>query len=197
MTSTRGSLNITVYPKLTMTLRFQMRREDALEFNRQYHAASPTLQRTRIRLRFMLPVILIALWGITTERSGFDWTHTIFFLGISLLWFFLYPARYNRSLDKYFAKIIDEGSYSKNFGAYELTLSHEGLHSIAPSGESKFNWSSVDRTLLTDAYLFIFLNGAMGYPISISDIGRDSARASFEYVNQHIGNKGDQGVTRT
>jgi hypothetical protein len=178
-----------------MTLRFQLRREDALEFNRQYHAASPTLQRTRIRLRFMLPVILIAFWGITTERSGFDWTHTIFFLGISLLWFFLYPAGYNRSLDKYVAKLIDEGSYRKNFGEYELTLTHEGLHSIAPSGESKFNWSSVDRTLLTDDYLFIFLNGAIGYPISISDIGSDSARAAFEYVNQHIGCKGDQGVT--
>ena len=81
------------------------------------------------------------------------------------------------------------GRFDENFGECELTLSDSGLHSIAPSGESKFHWASVDRTLLTDTYLFIFLNGPIGYPIPISEIGRDSALAAYKYVTQHIETK--------
>ena len=83
-------------------------------------------------------------------------------------------------------KTLDEGSHHKNFGQCELAISESGLHSIAPSGESKFHWESVDRTLLTDTYLFIFLNGPIGYPVPISEVGKESARAAYEYVNEHI-----------
>lgn len=168
-----------------------MRREDVLEFTRQYHASSPTYRRTRIRARLILPVIMIVLWALTTSRSGFEWTSTIIFLGVALGWYFFYPARHDRNVEKYCEKTIDEGSYSKIFGKCELTLSESGIHSIAPSGESKFHWSSVDRVLITDAYLFIFLNGPIGYPIPISDVGRESALAALEYVNQHIETKDD------
>jgi hypothetical protein len=178
-----------------MTLRFQMGRDDVLEFSRQYHIASPTYRRTRMRVRWMLPIIMTALWALTISRSGFEWTSTSIFIGVGLLWFFFYPARYDRNVQKYCEKTIDEGSYHKNFGQCELTLSESGLRSIAPSGESKFPWASVDRTLLTDTYLFIFLNGPIGYPIPISDIGRESALAAYEFVTQHIETKGEQGVT--
>lgn len=178
-----------------MTLRFHIGREDVLEFTRQYYAASPTYRRTRIRVRLMLPVIMIVLWGIATSRSGFEWTSTIIFLGVALLWFFLYPSRYDRSVQKYCEKTIDEGSYSKNFGECELSLSPSGLHSIAPSGESKFPWSSVDRTLLTETYLFMFLNGPIGYPVPIADIGRESTIAAYEFINQCMESEGEQGAT--
>jgi hypothetical protein len=144
----------------------------------------------------MLPVIMIVLWGVITSRSGFEWSSTITFLGLALLWFFLYPSRYDRNVIKYCEKTIDEGSYRKNFGEYELTLSESGLHSIAPNGESKFPWSSVDRAVLAENYLFIFLNGPIGYPIPIADIGRESSIAAYDFVSKHIENKeGEQNVT--
>ena len=143
----------------------------------------------------MLPVIMFILWGMTTSRSGFEWTSTIIFLGVALAWFFIYPTRYDRNVDKYCEKTFDEGSFRKSFGDYELILSDSGLHSTGPSGESKYYWSSVDRTLLTDDYLFIFLNGPFGYPVPILDIGRELALAAHEYVTTHIENKeGEQGA---
>ena len=178
-----------------MNLRFQMGREDVLEFSRQYHLASPTYRRTRMRVRWTLPIIMAALWALTISRSGFEWTSTIIFLGVALLWFIFYPSRYDRNVQKYCEKTIDEGSYHKNFGPCELTISESGFHSISPSGVSKFPWASVDRTLLTDTYLFIFLNGPIGYPIPISDIGRDMATAAHNYIRQHIETKGEQGAS--
>lgn len=176
-----------------MTLRFQMRRDDVLEFNRQFHLASPTYRRTRMRVRLMLPAFMIGLWALTISRTGFEWTSATIFLGVGLSWFLFYPARYDRNVQKYCEKTVDEGSYHKNFGQCELTLAESGLHSVGPSGESKFPWRSVDRTLLTDTHLFIFLNGPIGYPIPVSDIGRESALAAYEYVDQHIEIKGEQG----
>lgn len=107
----------------SMTLRFNMGREDVLEFSRQYHLASPTYRRTRMRVRWMLPIIMIGLWALTTSRSGFDWTATAIFLGVGLLWFIFYLARYDRNVQKYCEKTVDEGSYHKNFGECELTFS--------------------------------------------------------------------------
>lgn len=175
-----------------MTLHFQMRREDVLAFTREYHSASPTFRRTQTRTRFMFPVIMAILWAFTTSRSGFEWTSTLIYLGMGFLWFVFYPARFVRNVERYCEKTIDEGSYSKNFGACELTLSDAGLHSTAPIGESKFGWSSVDRSLLTDKYLFIFLNGPIGYPIPVADVGRAAAVAAHEYVTQKIETKGEQ-----
>lgn len=172
-----------------MTLQYQMRREDVLAFTREYHAASPTFRRTQTRVRLMLPIIMVILLIIITTRSGFDWTAVVIFPSLGLLWFFLYPAQFARNVERYCEKAIDEGSYSKNFGPCELTLSNEGLYDKSPSGESRFHWSAVDRVLLTDNYLFIFLNGPIGYPIPIADVGNEAARAALEYVNSHISSK--------
>ena len=168
-----------------MTLNFLMRREDLLAFSREYHAASPTYQRTRTRARFMLPVVMLCLWGFTWASGGFDWTRTIIYLGVAVLWFFFYPARFDRRVQRYAEKTIDEGSYSKSLGPCELTFSESGLHSMSNTGESTFYWSSVDRVLLTDSYLYIFLSGPFGYPIPIADVGQDDAQAAYDYALTH------------
>jgi hypothetical protein len=170
-----------------MTLRFQMGREDVLAFSRAYHAASPTYRRAKTRARLMLPIMMLILLTLTTNHSGFKVSNTVIFLGMGILWFILYPVLFNRNVEKYCEKTIDEGSHSKNFGLCELTLSESGLHDRSPNGESTFYWSAVDRVTLTDQYLFIFLNGPMGYPIPIADVGIEAARAALEYVNSHAG----------
>lgn len=126
--------------------------------------------------------MMLIVWGYTTLKSGFDWIPTTIYLGGSLLWFFLYPFRYARSVERYSEKILDEGSGSKNFGSYELEFTESGIHSVGPSGSSTFKWEAVDRTSLTDSYLFIFLNGPIGYPIPIKDIGHDAAVKAVAYI---------------
>ncbi len=168
-----------------MTLNFQMRREDVLAFSREYHAASPTYQRARTRVRFMLPAVMLCFWLFTLATGIFDWTRTIIYLGVAVLWFFLYPARFDRRVQRYSEKTIEEESYSKSLGPCELTLSESGLHSKSNTGESTFYWSSVDRVLLTDSYLFIFLTGPIGYPIPIADVGQDAAKAAYDYALSH------------
>ena len=168
-----------------MTLNFQIRREDVLAFTREYNSGSPTYQGTRMRVRFMLPAIMLCFWLFKFATRGFEWTSTVIFLGVAALWYFLYPARFDHRVERYAEKTLDEASHSKSLGPCELTLSDSGLHSKSNTGESTFYWSAVDRVLLTDAYLFIFLTGPIGYPIPIADVGPDSAKAAYDYAISH------------
>lgn len=47
---------------------------------------------------------------------------------------------------------------------------------------SNFYWPSVDKALLTETHLFIFLAGPIGYPIPIADVGQDDAQAACDYA---------------
>ncbi len=174
-----------------MTLNYQLRQEDALAFNREYYKTSPTYRRTKTRARLMLPVIMLALWTFTTSSSGFEWTSTVIFLGSGLLWFFLYPTYLDKRVSRYAERVMSEGSYSKNMGPGELILAENGLHSRSAIGQSIYLWSAVDRVVLTDAYLFIFLTGLIGFPIRITDVGSDAAKAAYDYLLSHMPPKGE------
>jgi hypothetical protein len=165
-----------------MTLNFQMRKEDVLAFNREYLAGSVTFQRTRKKVRYMLPVMMIFVWLFTLLISGFEWSSLIIFMVPAVLWYFLYPARYDRRVERYTARVLEEPAQSKNLGPCELTLSEDGLHSKSNTGESKYYWSAVDRVLLTEAYLFIFLTGPVGYPIPVADVGSVAAKSAYDYA---------------
>ena len=168
-----------------MTLNFQMRREDVLAFTREYHSSSPTYQSARKKVRLMLPAVMLCFWLFKLATDGFRWGSTLVFLGVAILWYFLYPSSFDHRVERYAQKTLDEGSHRKGLGPCELTLSESGLHSKSNYGESTFYWAAVDRVLLTDAYLFIFLNGATGYPIPITDVGSDAAKAAYEYAISH------------
>lgn len=163
-----------------MKLSFQIRREDFLALNRAYLEGSPTHRRARTGARFMLPVMMLCIWLFTLAHSGIDTTFTLFCTVGSALWFFLYPARFDRSVQRYAERMIDEASYAKVFGPCELVLSESGLHSRANAGESTFPWSSVSSVVLTESHLVILLAGPMGYAVPIADIGQETAKAAYE-----------------
>ena len=169
-----------------MTLHYQLRLEDVLAFNREYYKNSPTYRRMRTRARLMLPVIMLALWILTTSSAGFEWTRTVFFLGLGLLWFFLYPARFDKRVIKYAERVMSEGSNRNVLGPGELILEEDGLHSNSDRGQSIYLWSSVDRVVMADDYLFIFISGNIGFPIRITDVGADTAKAAYDFVTSHM-----------
>jgi hypothetical protein len=168
-----------------MTLHFHIRREDVLAFSRQYHEFSPTYRKTRLRARLMLPVMMLALWVFTTNSAGFEWTSTIIFFGGGLLWYFLYPLRFDKNVARYSERLLDEGGHGKCLGPCELTLADDGLHSKSSTGQGMHHWSAVDRVVMTDAYLFIFLTGSIGFPIKISDVGADVAKSAHDFSVLH------------
>jgi hypothetical protein len=168
-----------------MTLNFQMRREDILAFTLEFNANSPTFQRIRTRTRLMFPLIMVGLCLFTWTTLGFNSVRTTIYLTFAALWYLLFPGRFDRRIERYSQKTLDEACHRKSLGPCELTLTESGLHSKSHTGESTFYWSTVDRVAMTDTHVFIFLSGPQGYPIPIADVGEEAAKAAYEFVLTH------------
>jgi len=83
-------------------------------------------------------------------------------------------------------KLLKEASHAKSLGAYSVTFDDEGISSKSPIGESKFTWSAVDRVLLTNEHLHVFLIGSMGYPIPRREVGDDLIEKVKSFVELKI-----------
>lgn len=151
----------------------------------EYLRTSPTHQRTRSRVRWYLPIAMSALMLFSLYRRGLTPRTVAFYGGVSLLWALFYPKRFDARVRKNTLAFYQEGSYSKNFGNYRLELNVDCLVSEGPSGKSELKWPSIERTELTPGYLFIFFAGGSGFPISVDQIGTETAQAAHDLIAEY------------
>lgn len=168
-----------------MTLQFTVREQDALVFTEQFLKNSPSHQKTRFRVRLLLPCILLALALFTGFSKGFTPSSVLTFGVISTLWYFYYPLRFDANIRNYAKKQMKESSYAKSLGNYTLHFSENGIQSASPLGSGIYAWSAVDRTELTDDYLFIFLAGPIGYAIRRAEIGIETSESAHQWILNH------------
>jgi hypothetical protein len=124
--------------------------------------------------------------GFTTLTNGVNWVHITIWGGAAIVWLIVYPRRFDNRVQKHAERALREGTQSKTLGPCQLTISDDGLHSTSVSGQSFFKWSAIDRVELTEKYLFIFLNGPLGYPIPIADIGVETAKEAHELLIRRL-----------
>ncbi len=166
-----------------MQIRFTMTEAGAMAMNDEFLRTSPVHQRSRQGVRWLMPVIMLALLAFSTYRKGFSAGIAAWFVGGSVLWFLFYPIRFGARVRRHSLKRMRETSYAKIFGDYEVELLDDGIHITGPTGQSTRNWDSVDRVHLSDDYLLIYFAGASGLPIAVADIGVDQAQEIRSRIN--------------
>jgi hypothetical protein len=169
-----------------MTLHFTTTTADLQAFTECYCRDSKSYQAARRTSRWLLPLIFLAMAGYYAWRDGFSLGGTVFFGGLALAWWLWYPRRFDASARRSFQKQFAEPSYAKGLGPNELQLLDEHLYSHSPLGVATYPWSSVDRVVLQDDYLFIFLAAANGFPLRIAEIGTDAAQRAHEFITARI-----------
>lgn len=169
-----------------MTLRFTLTDADALAFTERYLRDSDSHQAMRTRARWSLPCLLVAMASYYAWRDGLSVVIPIFFGTFGFAWWIFYPRRFDARVRTHAKKQMEESSYSKNLGPYELQLLDEHLHSTSPIGSSTYAWTSVDRVTMDADYLYIFLSGPLGYPIRIAEVGQHAAQRAYSFVSERI-----------
>jgi YcxB-like protein len=167
-----------------MKLAFDVSERDMLAFSERYHRASRTHNRARQSARLLLPMMLLPVMLLFFLNFGFSPAPIVILVMAMIGWYVYYPMRFDKCVRNQVRKQMCESSYSNMFGAYEITLDEDSLKSSSPTGEARYNWDAVDRVELTDDYLFVFLSGPMGYPVSIDQIGANAAHEAFEEMNR-------------
>lgn len=175
-----------------MTFQFRVGEEESLAFVMRFIHRSPAHRKSRMKVRWRLPAIMLALFAVQFYLNGFRPVTAAIYLTGSLLWFLFYPARYDRNIRENVKKQLRDPSQVKARGDYTLEISGEGLRSTSPVGSGFSSWAGVERAELTDDFLFIFLTGGSGHPIRRTQVGMEASQAAHDYVNEKAGGGGER-----
>ncbi len=145
-----------------MTIAFNVVLDDLVHFNRFHWQQSPWARRSRFRSRVVVtllggfagvvgaamagmlsPLVLLAMFAV---GAAFLWT-------MEFLWmYFCLRVWQPRAL----RRVLAEGHNKKALGLHELELSDAGVFERTPHGESRQLWSSIERVVEDDRYVFIY-----------------------------------------
>ena len=169
-----------------MKLTFNLNEPEALALTELFYKDSPSHQRIRNQTRWVLPILLLPIVILFTVQFGFSLPSIVVFAIAIVGWIIIAPRRFDKRIRRYAQNVMNESSYGKSFGEYTIQINDRHLASDGPTGHGAYNWNAVDRAVLTDKYLFIFLSGASGFAIKTSEIGTENARNAHSRIQQLI-----------
>ncbi|MCU0718677.1 MAG: hypothetical protein MUC83_03160 [Pirellula sp.] len=169
-----------------MEIQFKITEPEAIAFAEQFHRDSGTYRRLRNRTRWVLPLMLVPLLVIMVAQFGFRWSYLVVFPSVGIAWIMIAPRRFDARVKRYMQKQYLESSAEKAFGEYKVKIDERCLISQGPTGYTEYRWDSVDRVLMSDEFLFLFLAGPAGLPIRITDIGELAAKEAYEKIQSFV-----------
>ena len=172
--------------QLPIELTFTVSERESLALAEQYYQDSPLHQRARSRTSWTLPVVLLIIMAAFVLQFGFAVVPIAIFVLGAVVWFILAPLHFDARMRSHTEQRLREPSYAKLFGTYSIRIDDKCLVSSGPTGYAEYDLDAVDRVVLTEEFLFIYLAGAMGYPVSVEQVGADRAKLAHDAVQQAI-----------
>jgi hypothetical protein len=172
---------------------FKITEPEAIAFAEQFYRNSRTHRNLRNGTRWMLPLMLVPLLVVMVAQFGFRWSYLVVFPVLGIAWIVIAPKRFDARVRRYMKKQFRESSAEKAFGEYKVKIDERCLISQGPTGYAEYRWDSVDRVVMTDEFLFVFLAGPAGLPIRITDVSEPIAKKAYETIQtlvaraKHIG----------
>ncbi len=168
---------------------FTVSEADAIAFSEQFYRDSPTHQKARTRERWIGPLVflpvtllLMLLFGSVVLALPIA---AIYLIGV-VAWFLITPKLFDARVRRYAKLQMKESSYKKLFGKGIVRFGETGIEDEGPTGHANYAWNAVDRAVLTEDYLFVFLTGPMGYAIKVEEIGPEMARTAYDEIQKRI-----------
>ena len=98
--------------------------------------------------------------------------------------YFVTPYIYKRNIVGQVRKLLKEGSNMSLLGHYEMHLSPDEIQYKMLASETKLKWSSVDKVVQNDRYIFIYIGAIQALIIPKSAFPSNSQQKEFlDYVN--------------
>ncbi|MCC9640980.1 YcxB family protein [Rhodopirellula sp. JC740] len=169
-----------------MNLSFNVTKQDCIAFTEQFYKDSPSYQRLRNRTRWIFPLFLIPVMLFFALQFGLTVPSTAVFLIGFVGWIWIAPKRFDARVRRYTEQQMRESSYEKLYGDYTIRINNDNLRSDGPTGQTDYKWNAVDRVATTDDYLFVFLSGPTGFPISKEQVGHEEAQLAYDKLRQLV-----------
>ncbi|WP_093674198.1 YcxB family protein [Sporolactobacillus nakayamae] len=142
-----------------MDFHYQLTKEDYIAFNLNAYEHSLVMKRSLITTRLLALIFIIFPLIISQITGVFIASLFYFFCILAILWFFIIPKIFFRSVRRNLSKMIDEKMGDQLPMDERLEITEEGLIEGAGSNrEYRSAWSGIVKISETDDYLYFYIN---------------------------------------
>ena len=172
-----------------MQIEFERTEEDMIQFNLFHLSHSPSIKQQIFITQIVMAVLVFILpIGVSLFRSN-DLSFSDYLVGaiFSIAIYFAWPYMYRTAAIRGVKRLLKEGNNKSLLGPNIISLLPEGIFGKSPARESKLNWSSIDKILQNDKYIFIYLGAINALVIPKNAFASDLQRKEFlNYLDSHI-----------
>lgn len=172
-----------------MNIEFERTEEDMVEFNLFHIDRSPTIRKQLLVTQIIMALLIFVMsLSVVYLRTSYLPTISyvigvVFSVGASLV----YPYIYKRSVTRQARKLFREGSNKSLLGRHELHLSPDGIHYKTISSESKINWSSIEKVVQNEKYVFMYIGALNAIVVPKTAFASSKEQIKFlDYVNSNV-----------
>jgi hypothetical protein len=180
-----------------MVVEYERTIEDFIEFNLYHISHSPSMRRQILIGRgmgaFLVFLLLLGASYLFDRRLTVLAYITALFT--STITFFLFPLFHHMETVRALRKAASEGDNRAVLGRQIISLSSDGISAQTQAGESRLNWSSIDRVAQSDKSIFLYISSTSALMIPKKAFSTAQTLQEFlDYVEAHREqkNKGDQ-----
>ena len=132
-------------------------------------------QLVRFALTLTLAALLFALGVAIAAPAGF------WILGglILLAWWGLYPRRVEALSRAITRRLYSDGKNLGMLGPHEVSFDDEWLSEATADREARTRWRAVEKTVLTQDHLFLYVSGFSAVIVPLRAFGTADERTAF------------------
>ena len=170
-----------------MNLEFERTEEDLVEFNLFHYDNSPSIRKQVFAVQILLTILIFGAVASTFVR--YAPISSLILGGIfGGLTYIVVPYMYKRSIVKQVRKMLKEGSNISLLGHHEMRLSSDGINYKMVASETKLNWSSVERVVENDKYIYMYIGSMQALVIPKNVFVSSNHQKEFlDLVNSNMG----------
>jgi hypothetical protein len=170
-----------------MKIKYVLTKEDYIQYNLHHMRESETIKKSLFMQRYIVSLIFLIVPFVFAKVSEIPFVHwMIVFLIIYLIWMLYYPKYFASLTKKRLQKIINEGKNLSLFGERTISLNEDGIVESSKAGESKTNWSVVERVDETGKYIFIYVSSVNAYIVPTRAFADLNQKKEFvDMLKQH------------
>ena len=175
-----------------MEIEFERTLEDMIEFNLFHVDNSPSLRRQI----FLTRVVLSLLVFLTVLLISYNFFHdrpltsSDYIGGVlgGVFLFVLYPYINRYSYVRRLKKLYSEGDNKAILGKHKINVSKDDLMAVTPAGESKIKWSSINKIMKNEKFIFLYISAASAIMIPRKSFADRQMEDGFlKIVHQNTG----------
>jgi hypothetical protein len=141
-----------------LQVEYDLTAEDVVTLSLFHYKHSPTVRRSWLMLRVVVPIIwiLIGFFENSRERHYAGIAPLPFFISLSVLYILLMPAYSRYRTRRITLRLLSEGKNKGFDGPHSLTIGPEGIVAESATGDARSNWSVVEKLETDKEHFYIY-----------------------------------------